>query len=154
MKIIKALGLVLLFSFPVCAQSSEARKNVIPFIEARSDGGYVLLAIHAEINNHPVTLVFDTGADGVAVDGKYIKNARLIGRTRVTGVGGTQIENVVRTSVRIGKDTFSNVIVTSQSTDVSKDMNTHTDGLLGENILMEYSRITIDYKTKQIILER
>ena len=37
---------------------------------------------------------------------------------------------------------------------LSKALNTELDGILGQDVLSQFSRVTIDYEKKQLILEK
>lgn len=128
--------------------------NTIPFTKVLGDDDIPHLLVQATINSHPVLLIFDTGADFNAAESKTIKGCDVIGQTKEAGAAGTRVVPVVLTTVIIGIDTFRRVPVeTLDTAALSDNLHVRIDGLLGEDVISQYKRVTIDFEAKTITLE-
>lgn len=128
--------------------------NTIPFTETAGDDNIPHILIQATINGKPVQLIFDTGADMTAASSKVLKGCRVIGRARQIGAAGEDTVTDFSTDVVIGTDTLHDVLVETINPDaLSQGMHSHVDGLLGETVISQYKRVTIDFEAKTITLE-
>lgn len=124
----KAPALLILLLLAVTAHAQERKTYTAPF---RTVKGMILL--DATINGKPSVLVLDTG-------------------TRFTCT--TQAVKHERASIGVAGLTFEKQPVLTVNLDsLSKWAGTRIDGLLGQDVLREFARVTIDYKAGLVELE-
>jgi len=139
-----ALGILLLLL--LWTQVARPTTTTIPFTLGRSGIGAPLILIHVEINGKPATLVVDSGAQLLGVRPSYLEGLPALGHTAIHGVGGVRLASAAWVNISVGTDTFHEVAVA--------DAGPAGDGFLGQSVLNHYSKITIDYAAKTIILEK
>ncbi len=129
--------------------------NTIPFTEASGCCGLPILLVHATVNGKPATLVFDTGAQGTNVSPGIAKGARVVARD-VGNAGAISVTTspVVSVDIVVGTDDFPRTLAFVNSTNqLSDGLGARIDGLLGEDVISQYKRVTIDFEAKTITLE-
>ncbi|WP_316817652.1 retropepsin-like aspartic protease [Pedobacter nyackensis] len=136
---------MLLFSlFAAAQQATEVAR--IPF---ESDNGTIILTVKLNDFPRPLRLLFDTGADGMAVAQPLADSIGLkVSRTqKASVVGGTMDISVSEGNiVHMGDFDFKN-----QSIAIFKEMYKGNDGIMGNQIARKY--ITkIDYDKKEMVL--
>lgn len=128
--------------------------NTIPFTEASGCCGLPLLLVHATVDGKPAVLIFDTGAQSISVSPDIAKGARVVDHAGNAGTTGTTTSPVVSVDIVIGTDDFPRTLALVNSTNqLSAGLGAHIDGLLGENVISQYKRVTIDFEAKTITLE-
>ena len=142
-------SLLLLILFKQSASYAQQAKEVarIPF---ENNNGTIVLTV--KLNNFPrsLRLLFDTGADGMAV-GKQLADsmALKVTRTQKASVVGGSMDISVSTgnTVHIGDFDFKN-----QSIAIFKEMRkAGTDGIIGNTLARNYI-VKVDYDSKEMIL--
>ena len=129
--------------------------NTIPFTEASGCCGLPILLVHAAVDGKPATLIFDTGAQGTNVSPGIAKGARVVARhIGNAGATGATTSPVVSVDIVVGTDDFPRTLALVNNTNqLSAGLGAHVDGLLGESIISQYKRVTIDFEAKTITLE-
>ncbi len=125
-------------------QSKEVA--IIPF---ESNNGSIILTVKLNDFPRPLKLLFDTGADGMALSKSLADSIGLkVSRTQnASVVGGTMEISVSQSNtVHLGDFEFKN-----QSIAIFKEMHRETDGIIGNALAKNY--ITkVDYDKKEIRL--
>lgn len=130
-------------------------ENRIPFTVAKGEINVPLLLVQVTINGKPAVLIFDSGAMALGLTPELVKGVRPLGKVNHSGVGGGTISEVVAVDLQLGTETFRHVIAeTNDLKAVNSNLGTHVDGFLGEEILSQYKRVSIDYENKIIVLSR
>lgn len=143
-----AVVLTLLFSAVATVGLAQRAKEVarIPF---ESENGTIILTVKLNDFTRPLRLLFDTGADGMAVEQSLADSIGLkVSRTqKASVVGGTvDISVSAGNTVHMGDFPFKN-----QSIAIFKEMHKGADGIIGNTIARHY--ITkIDYDKKEMVL--
>ncbi len=137
------LTLLLLFA-GVASPQEQHRTFRIPF---HSVNGLILL--DAKVNGVPAVLLFDTGASRTVVS---VASSPVPQYHRNEAIHGQAVE--VRIVLRLGEDFANSRVVAAMNLDtVEKQMGTRFDGILGQDVLREFSAVRIDYKNHVVELE-
>jgi len=128
----------------------------IPFELNRQFGS---ILIEVQVNRHPAWLLVDTGsshtvlsADLLEVSPLFFKRATV----RVKGTGLTGIAGWATATIDLGTIQWANrkVLVTKDFQEISKSEQRRVDGILGEDVLNEFTSVVIDFKNRRLILRR
>jgi hypothetical protein len=118
--------------------------------------GREAILLHAELNGEPAVLILDTGASHTVVSPERAGlNAIDLGKARFSQSGpGMGAEAVWgRTTLRLGGKLWADrPVVVMNLTEVSKMYGRKVDGLLGQDLLGECRRVSIDFKERRILL--
>lgn len=144
------IGLAAWLAGPLGAAEFE-----VPF---ELDGKRKAILVEVEVNGQDRTFVMDTGAShtvvshaAVGVTQYELKRARF---NPGPGVSGEATWAEVR-SLCLGESRWHDLrIVVMNMDQVSQVFGRRIDGLLGQDVLMEFDRVEIDYKTRRITLGR
>lgn len=133
--------------FSLIASAQQAKEVArIPF---ESENGTIILTVKLNDFPRPLRLLFDTGADGMAVEQSLADSIGLkVSRTQKASVVGGTVEISVSqgNTVHMGDFDFNN-----QSIAIFKEMHKGTDGIIGNAIARRY--ITkVDYDKKEMVL--
>jgi hypothetical protein len=145
--------LVLLLFAVIASPQEQSRTFTVPFHSVR---GMILLDGIA--NGHPVSLLFDTGANNTILSpqaaGLDAVQLRALQATNAgTGAEGDYIAR--EADLRLAeRDWISQRVLVMDLGDVNKRMGTRVDGILGEDILQTFSAVRIDFRTKTVDLEQ
>lgn len=138
-------ALIVLSNFSLKAQQAKEVAR-IPF---ESENGTIILTVKLNDFPRPLRLLFDTGADGMAVAQSLADSIGLkVSRTQKASVVGGTVEISVSegNTVHMGNFDFKN-----QSIAIFKEMHKKTDGIIGNTIARHY--ITkVDYDKKELVL--
>lgn len=136
--------LTMLTRMSFAQQSKELA--IIPF---EDHNGTIILTVKLNDFPRPLKLLFDTGADGMALSKSLADSVGLkVSRTQnASVVGGTMEISVSQgNTVHLGNFDFKN-----QSIAIFKEMHRETDGIIGNTLAKNY--ITkVDYDKKEIRL--
>ena len=134
---------VLLLALPCLAQQT-AKTYRVPF---HSVNGLILL--DAEVNGKRATLLLDTGAGRTVVS---LASAPLLQWRSNEALHGKAVQ--VKVDLRLGENfTTSGTMAAMDLNTVEKQMNARFDGILGQDVLREFSAVRIDYKNCVVELE-
>jgi gag-polyprotein putative aspartyl protease len=135
------------------ATSSAAAELELRF-ELQSRHQAMLLT--ATIDGRPATLLVDTGAGATYVRaGLAGVNEAAIARARFRTDVGTDVAHVRRT-VTLGLGAWSQELRVGAAnlSSLSQRFGRPVDGVLGQDVLGQFSRVTIDFRRKMLILAR
>lgn len=120
------------------------------------DSRYDAILIQAEVNGKPATLLLDTGAAQTVLD------ARLLGLTNLDlkmsrfsqsgpGLRGEAVWAEAR--LKLGARTWHEQRVVAMNLEpLASRYGRRIHGLLGQDILRQFARVTIDFRTRTLIL--
>lgn len=141
----QAVTLLVSLCFSVFAKAKEVAR--IPF---ESRNGTIILTVKLNDFPRPLRLLFDTGADGMAVGQSLADSIGLkIARTQKASVVGGTMDISVSTgnTVHMGNFDFKN-----QSIAIFKEMHKEgTDGIIGNTLARHYI-VKVDYDRKEMLL--
>ena len=142
---VSILLLALLFCLP--AQAQERKTYTVPFRSVNS-----LILLDGQLNGKPATLILDTGAQLSLLDSGL---AGIPKQKEGQNIGGViDRSKLVRVgSFCIGARCFSGrTFGVVDYEKISRILNVHIDGQLGQDILREFSSVRIDYKAQTVTL--
>ena len=150
---------VLLMALPLFVLAGVAlaqprhRTLTVPFHVKHS-----LILLEAEINDKPRMLILDTGAQSTIVDVSALGSVQRfdLEHAHVNGnTAGSHGETEASTvDLKLGEKKWSDRVVGVMNlSEVSKRFGVPIDGLLGQDVLQEFSAIRIDYKKHVVELE-
>lgn len=122
-------------------------------IELDSRFGSILIEI--KINGRPATMLVDTGAASTFVRAELAGvDLGTLQRSRFRSDAGMEVSGVwERAKIELSGDWQTTVDVKAiDFTAVSQRYGRRIDGLLGQDVLRRFARVTIDFKAKQIVL--
>ncbi|WEK18987.1 MAG: retropepsin-like aspartic protease [Candidatus Pedobacter colombiensis] len=141
----QVVTLLAILCFSIFANAKEVAR--IPF---ESHNGTIILTIKLNDFPRPLRLLFDTGADGMAVGQELADSIGLkIARTQKASVVGGSMDISVSTgnTVHMGNFDFNN-----QSIAIFKEMHKEgTDGIIGNTLTRHYI-VRVDYDSKEMLL--
>ena len=125
--------------------------TTLPITERKDDANLPMLYVPGNVNGHNVTLLLDTGAQPFIISPRYAVGAEVLGHASAQGVGGLAKVTIIRATVKLGDDVFPGQVMESANFNLGP---LTADGILGEAVLSQYSKVTIDYKAHTLILEK
>lgn len=143
-----AVALVLCLFSPL-AVAQDRRTFAIPF---RSVNGVILL--EAKVNGRTAVLLLDTGAQDSMMDSGSVRFDPRLGKLRSTGVAGAAGTCVVLEVdlVLEHRRWLNRKVCVLDLSDASRHFGTHIDGLIGQDVLREFSSVRIDYRNHVVEL--
>jgi hypothetical protein len=145
------LGLALLVAVPEPNHATRGSVR-LPFKTVKS-----LMLVTGKINERPVTLVFDTGANRTIVSdrcygGERLGLAEAYRNESGAGVRGESIRKSV--DLTIADHIWVGQRVSVMDLDaLERDLGIEFDGLLGQDVLREFRSVRIDYDARVIELK-
>lgn len=144
-----------LFLMPIATPCSWAQNTAVAFTRSGSS-----IVVDVTVRGRTRHFLLDTGA-GLSVlspdtAGWPVAELKKAGakRTAVGLDGVTHSMGSTTATLELGRT----MIVTPAAVDdlkpLSKALKIELDGILGQDVLALFSRVTIDYKNKQLILEK
>ncbi len=135
-----------------CTMPGSGPVGTVPFTLARPFG---LLLVRVEVDGRPATLVVDTGASHTILSRRFgqvpiqTKNTSPL---RGSGLIGTA--TWVRASIRLGAHRWPDhqFLAMDDFPDISRAVGQPVDGILGEDILKEFSSVIFDFKHNRMVL--
>jgi len=134
-----------LFAGVVSAQQ-HPRTFSVPFHTA---GGMILL--EAQANGKPAVLLLDTGAQTTVISPKLANVRSKDSRAFATVVQGVRAHANLLLSADLN---YSGDFYVLDFSETSKQLGAKIDGLLGQNILRDFSAFRVDYKANVIEFEK
>jgi hypothetical protein len=121
------------------------------------DARYGSIFVTVTINGRPATLLVDTGAASTIVRPE-LAGVRLpaLDRSRFRGDVGFEARGVWQT-VQFGLGKTWSTPLEVGAVDLTEAMQRYgrrVDGLLGQDVLRRFRRVTFDYATKKLLLEK
>lgn len=141
----QAVTLMVFLCFSVFAKAKEVAR--IPF---ESRNGSIILTVKLNDFPRPLKLLFDTGADGMAVGQSLADSIGLkVARTQKASVVGGSMDISVSTGNTVHMRNFD---FKNQSIAIFKEMRKEgTDGIIGNTLARHYI-VKVDYDRKEMLL--
>lgn len=142
--------LVLLMDQTVYAQQNKiSRSNLRARILFENDNGTIILTVKINGNSRPLKLLFDTGADGMAVSQHLADEIGLkVSRKQKASVVGGSMDVSVSEGNVVRLDSFD---LPNQSIAIFKEMDKGADGIIGNIITRSYVT-KVDFDKKELSL--
>jgi hypothetical protein len=134
---------------------AQAGDTELPF---QLHGRDLVILVEARVNGKPVTLILDTGAAATILHYQILDipemNLRL--SRFLAGAPGMRGEAMwAGANLRLGSKLWrERRVVVMNLREVSRVHGRQIDGILGQDILREFDRVVIDFKSRKIILVR
>ena len=151
------LAVLALLLFPGVASLAKAQEHKVYRVPFHSVDSMILL--NATVNDKPAVLLLDTGAVSTVIDVSCLdssqqfdlKHAEIRGERAGTH-GEAQAATV--SLALAGKEWKERRVAAMNLSDVGKHFGTRIDGLLGQDVLSQFSSVRIDYKNHVVELEQ
>jgi Aspartyl protease len=145
-----AAAAVLTLAMPPCLRAGELE---VPFEVEPSQSA---ILVRGFANGKPVALILDTGATRTILSRDLLPGAAPLAASRFSGDGpGLAARGrYALADLELGGRAWRGRTVVAMNLDeVSKAYRIRIDGLLGQDLLREFSRVTIDYRARRLRLE-
>lgn len=143
-----ALGAVMLLALSLAAAPFE-----LPF---ELDPQHSAILIAAEVNGKPVTLILDTGATQTILDAAVVGLSNVdLKMSRFAGSGpGLHGEAMwAEARLKLGSRTWHDQrVVAMNLSALASRYRRPIHGILGQDILCQFNRVTIDFRARILIL--
>ena len=128
----------------------------IPFELNRQFGS---ILIEVQVNRHPAWLLVDTGSSHTVLSADILEISPLSFKRPTVAVKGSGLRGTAgwaTATIDLGTIQWANrkVLVTKDFREISKSMQQRVDGILGEDVLNEFTAVVIDFKNHRLILRR
>lgn len=149
MRALLTLGVVLLTGLTALAGDLE--------VEFEKVGKYEAILVEVKVSGEPRTFLLDTGAARTVVSPEVAGVTKMelkLARFRSSGPGIAGEATWARvSSFRLGdKRWYDRTVVVMDLKKVSEVYGRKIDGLLGQDILLEFDRVTFDFKNHKLVL--
>jgi hypothetical protein len=144
---------LLLFSIASSAAitASAADQVVLPIQRQHVSG---MLIVEAVVNGHPVHLIVDTGAT-VTLLSREALNAAAPGGSGFLSAGFLARARGIEVDLRLDSRRWPRRLVgVADLSQIREVLGANIDGLLGEDVLSEFTSMQIDYKARTLTLTR
>jgi hypothetical protein len=148
MKSLRALFLVHL----ALGSAAGAEDLEIPFEVA---GAEPVILVRATANGKPALLILDTGSSRTILRPELADalSSGLPGSGFSDGGPGLRANGRwTRATIRLGGKSWRRMVVAMNFDEVSRAYGMRVDGLLGGDLLREFDRVTIDFRSATILL--
>jgi hypothetical protein len=144
-----------LFSMSILVPSLSAQTTSVPFTRIGAN-----IVANVEVGEKARHFLLDTGA-GLTVlspdtaGWSPVEVMRAVASRSAVGIdGSTHSMGSTRATLELGKTLMVTPVAVADLNPLSKALNIKLDGILGQDVLSQFSRVTIDYKNKQLVLEK
>lgn len=121
------------------------------------DSANSVILVRASADGRPVLLVLDTGASQTILAGELMRTSPSeLARSDFSsdGPGLRARGRYTKTTLELGGRTWKNRTVVAMSmAEVSQAFGRRIDGLIGQDLLREFGRVTIDFRARTVRLE-
>jgi predicted aspartyl protease len=147
------IGSLALWALLAAAAPARASDLELPFeIEASQ----AAILVRGAVDGKPVLLILDTGASCTILARELVRlapGALASSRFSSEGPGLNANGRYTEATLELGDRRWRNRIVVGMKMDeVSRAYGRRIDGLLGQDVLREFDRITIDFRAKRLVL--
>jgi hypothetical protein len=138
------------------APAADAPNFVVPF---ELNGQFGSILIQAQVNGRAGLLLVDTGCSHTVLSPAIVGVNPLFSPRASAPVKGSALTGVAawaRATIEIGTLKWSDrrVLVTDGFDEISKNMKQKVDGLVGEDLLKEFTCVVIDFRNRRLVLQR
>lgn len=148
----RALLAAAILSGEALALSAEVLE--LPF---EIDSAHSAILVRASADGKPVLLVLDTGASQTILAREVVRTAPpTLARSEFSsdGPGLRASGRYTEATLALGGRTWKNRSVVAMSmVEVSQAFGRRIDGLIGQDLLREFGRVTIDFRARTLRLE-
>jgi len=128
----------------------------IPFELNRQFGS---ILIEVQVDGHAAWLLVDTGSSHTVLSADLLEISPLFfkrAKVRVRGSGLTGTAGWATATIDLGTIQWTNrkVLVMKDFREISDSLRQRVDGILGEDLLNEFTSVVIDFKSHRLILRR
>jgi hypothetical protein len=120
------------------------------------DSNRSAILVRGLVDGMPVLLILDTGASRTILARELVRlSPQALAPSRFSSDGPGLVANgrFTETTIELGGGLWRNKSVVGMSmAEVSKAFARRIDGLLGQDFLREFDRVTIDFRTKRLLL--
>jgi predicted aspartyl protease len=158
MKTKLASGLFL--GFLLTASSSgtaAAQTKTVSFIHT---GAGLVVIVDIAVGGSTRHFLLDTGSSVTVLSPDTavwspVEAVNSLSRRSIVGIdGSTHSAASTTAALDFGRTIVVTRATVAELTGLSKALHIKLDGILGQDVLLQFSRVTIDYKNKQLILEK
>ena len=150
----KSLAIVTTVLWTFLAGGRVAAQDLELAFEVEASQAAIL--VRGLVDGKPVLLILDTGASCTILARELVRlapGALASSRFSADGPGLNANGRYTEANVELAGRLWRNRIVVGMNMDeVSKAYGRRIDGLLGQDLLREFERITIDFRSKRLIL--
>jgi len=116
-----------------------------------------LILIRAEVNDQPATLLMDTGCSHTVLSTKLLAGrSRKLEHAANASKGSGWVGNAswIKATVKVGNIVWRDhmFLAMDDLPDISDSVGQKIDGLLGEDVLQEFTVVQIDFNSRQLTL--
>jgi hypothetical protein len=120
---------------------------------------FSLVLVRLEVNGRPATLVVDTGSSHTILSTQFLQLKGLdsdVGANPSKGSGLVGNAAWIKATVKAGKEVWRDheFLAMGVLPDISNAVGQKIDGIVGEDILKEFSVVEIDFKHRRLVLLR
>lgn len=135
-------------------RGSDSSPAGVPIELSRRFG---LILVRAEVNDGPATLVMDTGCSHTILSTKLLGGKSLTlehAANASKGSGWVGNARWIKATVKVGDTVWHDhkFLVMDDLPDISDSVGQKIDGILGEDVLQEFTLIRIDFRHRQLTL--
>jgi len=142
-------------------RAQSVRKQAAPGVEIpfELNRQFGSILVRVRVNGEPAVLLVDTGSSHTILSGNLLGlNPRLLERARapVQGSGLIGVAGWATATIDLGGLNWSKrrVLVMDEFREISKGMKQRVDGILGEDLLNEFTSVAIDFEHHRLVLYR
>jgi hypothetical protein len=142
---------VMLWAGIALARGAVARDFEVPFEIGRTES---VILVRAMVEGKAAVLILDTGSSQTILRSQLVDpNAPPPVRSLFSdrGPGLWAQGRSSRATLRLGEKTWRRSVVLMNFDEVSRAYGMQVDGLLGQDLLREFDRVTIDFRARRII---
>jgi predicted aspartyl protease len=144
-----------LFLMPISVPSISAQTTSVAFTRTGSS-----IVVDVTVGGKTRHFLLDTGA-GLSVlspdtaGWSPVDVMKAVSSRSAVGLdGSTHSMGGTTATLELGKTLIVTPVAVADLNPLSKALSIKLDGILGQDVLSQFSRVTIDYKNKQLILEK
>lgn len=120
------------------------------------DDQFGSILVRMEVNGKTATFLLDTGAASTFVRAELVGvDSFTLEQSRFRGDGGMEVRGVwERAKLSVGDWTSTMDVKAIDTAPISRRFGRRIDGLLGQDILRQFSRVTLDFEERTLVLSR
>lgn len=144
-------NVILFLCLSLASAAAAAEQVVLPIERQRVSS---MLVVEAVVNGRPVHLIVDTGAT-VTLLSRDVVNAGAPGGSAFGSAGFLANGRAFEVDLRLDSRRWPHrVIGVADLSQVREMLGRNIDGLLGQDVLSEFTSMQIDYKARTLTLTR